>query len=80
MRGVRWRGVGVSPSFKDVWNDCISSIRLAPGWRATLYRDDDFTGDRLEITEDLPNLEQVMPRGCNKGFNDCTTSIRVFAP
>ena len=25
---------------RETWNDCVSSVRLAPGWRATLYRDD----------------------------------------
>lgn len=65
---------------RDVWNDCISSIRVAPGWRATLYRDDDFTGDRLEVSTDLPNLQLVMGRCDKDGFNDCTTSIRLFAP
>src|ERR1051325_7799958 len=28
---------GVSSSSYD-WNDCISSVRIAPGWRATIYR------------------------------------------
>lgn len=62
------------------WNDCISSIRLAPGWRATLYRDDDFDGDQLDLTADVPNL-QLTPGDCSHdGFNDCSTSIRVFGP
>lgn len=59
------------------WNDCISSIRVAPGWRATVYRDDDFHGDSLELTADAPNL-QLVPGDCpHDGFNDCITSIRV---
>lgn len=28
---------GVSSTSRD-WNDCISSVRVAPGWRATIYR------------------------------------------
>ena len=62
------------------WNDCISSIRVAPGWRATLYRDDDFHGDRLEVTADIPNLQLAMGRCAKGGFNDCVTSIRIFGP
>jgi hypothetical protein len=59
------------------WNDCVSSIRVAPGWRATIYRDDDFHGDSLELTADAPNL-QLVPGSCpHDGFNDCITSIRV---
>jgi hypothetical protein len=61
------------------WNDCISSIRVAPGWRATLYQDDGYRDDRLELSEDMPNLAET--RGCSsRGFNDCVTSIRVFGP
>src|SRR5829696_7991762 len=46
------------------WNDCMSSIRVAPGWRATLYRDDGFEGDRFEVSGDVPNLQQVTG-GCS---------------
>jgi hypothetical protein len=63
----------------EVWNDCISSIRVAPGWRAHLYEHDDFDGDYIEVTQDIANL-RVEGTGCSNGFNDCITSIRVFAP
>ena len=67
-------------STKNVWGDCISSIRVAPGWRATIYRDDGYDGDRLNVTQDLPNL-QLVPGDCSKGgFNDCVSSIRVIRP
>lgn len=60
------------------WSDCISSIRVAPGWRATLYRDDGFRGEQLTVTSDVPNLT-AMPGHCPRGgFNDCATAIRVF--
>ena len=62
------------------WSDCISSVRIAPGWRAVLYRDDGFKGDQLEITADVPNLTQSAGRCSKGGFNDCVTSIRVFRP
>ena len=63
----------------DFWNDCISSIRVAPGWRAHVYEHDDFDGDYIEVTGDVANLRFV-GTGCSDGFNDCITSIRVFAP
>ena len=60
------------------WNDCISSVRVAPGWRATLYRDDGYRDDALEITSDTPNLQLITQHDCPKdGLNDCVTSIRV---
>jgi hypothetical protein len=72
--------VSVGDDPEEVWNDCISSVRVAPGWRATLYRDDGFKGDQLQITEDTPNL-QLVPGDCSKGgFNDCVTAIRIFRP
>ena len=62
------------------WSDCISSVRVAPGGRAVLYRDDGFKGEQLEITADVPNLTQSVGRCSKGGFNDCVTSIRVFRP
>ena len=59
------------------WNDCISSIRVAPGWRAVVYRDDNFDGDSLVLTSDTPNLQLVPGRCDHDGMNDCITSIRV---
>jgi hypothetical protein len=61
----------------NVWDDCVSSIRVAPGWRAVLYQDDDFHGQQLTVTTDVENLT-FSPGRCDKGgFNDCTTSVRV---
>jgi len=60
-----------------VWNDCISSVRVAPGWVATLYRDDGYFDDSITLTEDVANL-QFAPHDCpHGGLNDCITSIRV---
>ena len=69
-----------SPTLIYNWEDCISSIRIAPGWRATLYRNRDYRGDSLEVTGDVPNL-QLVPGGCDHdGLNDCISSIKLFAP
>lgn len=64
------------------WNDCISSVRIAPGWRAILYRDDDFKGERLEVSQDIPNLQLAGSGTCKggRGFNDCITSMQLFRP
>jgi hypothetical protein len=62
------------------WNDCASSFRVAPGWRVQVYRDDDFRGQSLSASQDVPNL-QLVPGSCeHDGLNDCITSARVFRP
>ena len=66
-------------SFRTIvnWNDCISSVQVALGWRATLYRDTGYRDDRIEITADMPNL-QLAPHDCPKGgLNDCVSALRV---
>ena len=60
------------------WNDCVSSVRVAPGWRATLYRAPNYRDDALEIAEDMPNLQLVREHDCSRGgMNDCVSSVRV---
>ena len=59
------------------WNDCVSSVRVAPGWRATIYRDDGFRDDALDITADVPNLQLVAGDCPHDGLNDCVSSVRV---
>ena len=76
--GFEASGTGVDPV--DNWNDCISSVRVAPGWRVFLYRDDDFDGDQLQVVEDIRNLQFAAGRCDKGGFNDCTTSIRLLRP
>jgi len=68
---------GDDASSRD-WNDCVSSVRVAPGWRATLYRDPNYRDDALEITEDVANLQLVRQHDCDRGgLNDCVSSVRV---
>jgi hypothetical protein len=52
--------------------------RVAPGWWARLYRDDGFDGERMIVSQDIANLELVTGNCAKGGFNDCTTSIRLF--
>jgi hypothetical protein len=58
------------------WDDCISSVRVLPGWRATLYGDRDFRGATLELTEDAADLS-LRIGSCSGSYNDCISSIRV---
>lgn len=58
------------------WSECVSSVRVFPGWAATLYRDEDFKGRSVTVTSDTPNL-RTLPGPCDGSFNDCVASIRV---
>jgi hypothetical protein len=58
------------------WDECVSSVRVLPGWSATLYEDEDFEGRSITLTTDTPNLRDV-PGPCDESFNDCVRSIRV---
>lgn len=69
---------GPATTTRETWDECVSSVRIAPGWQATLYLDSGYDGDKLDVTADIPNL-QLSPGRCDHdGFNDCTSSIRVF--
>lgn len=59
------------------WNDCISSIKVAPGWRATIFVDTGFHDDWLELTADVPDLALVRGSCTHDTWNDCISSIRV---
>jgi hypothetical protein len=67
---------GDAESSRARWDDCVSSIRVMPGWRATLFRDRDFKGESVTITEDVIDLTRVNGP-CSGSFNDCVSSIRV---
>jgi len=58
------------------WSDCISSVKVLPGWTATLYRDPKFKGASVTVTSDTPNLRQLSGP-CDHTFNDCVSSIKV---
>jgi hypothetical protein len=58
------------------WSRCVSSVRVAPGWTATLYRDSEFRGRSVTLTSDAPNLKEL-PGPCEGTFNDCVMSMKV---
>ena len=62
------------------WNDCVSSVRVAPGWRAIAYRDTDYRGQSVELSADAPNLQLVAGSCSHEGLNDCITSIKIIPP
>lgn len=59
------------------WANCVSSVKVMPGWSATFYRKANYKGESFAVTADAPNLRDL--RGpCDKdSFNDCVSSIRV---
>ena len=59
------------------WNDCISSIKVAPGWRATVYVNPGFHEDWLELTADVPDFALVRGYCEHDTWNDCISAIRV---
>jgi hypothetical protein len=61
---------------RPTWSECVSSIRVLPGWSAILYRDDDFKGRSVTLTADAPNLNDLSGP-CDGSFNDCIRSLRV---
>lgn len=69
-------GYGYTTYYYD-WNDCISSVKVIPGWRATIYVDPGFDDDSLVLTADEPNLALVRGPCKNHTWNDCISSIRV---
>jgi hypothetical protein len=61
---------------QPTWGDCVSSVRVHPGWSATFYRDREFRGQSVTISADTPNLRTVSGP-CDGSFNDCVSSIRI---
>ena len=61
------------------WNDCVSSLRVAPGWRATVYEHPNYRGESYNITtRDSGNLKLVPGTCSGGGLNDCVSSVRVL--
>ena len=61
---------------EPTWSDCMSSVRVEPGWTVTLYEDKDFKGRSVMLTANAPNLREL-PGPCDGSFNDCVSSLRV---
>jgi len=63
---------------ESAFGDCMSSIRLAPGWGATLFVHDTYNGQSLVVTTDIIDLSKIDGPCSKGGFNDCISSIRVY--
>jgi Beta/Gamma crystallin len=59
------------------WDDCASSVRVAPGWRAIIYEDPEYTGKAFTVTSDINDLEHS-PDPTN--WDDKISSIRLLRP
>jgi hypothetical protein len=59
------------------WSDCISSVKVLPGWSATVYRDARYQGPSTTLASDTPNLRDLAGPCDRNSFNDCISSIRV---
>jgi hypothetical protein len=58
------------------WTNCISSVGVAAGWRAILFSDPGFAGERVELSDSIRDLRRL--RGpCQGTLNDCVSSIKV---
>ena len=68
---------GCTTSSTYNWEDCVSSIKLAPGWHARIYEDGNFQGKFVLVTADVPDLQLVTGPCKHDSFNDCVSSIRV---
>lgn len=55
-----------------VGNDTISSLRIAPGYQVTMYKNSNYGGSTLVLTSDIDNLK-------NYSFNDMISSIKIEA-
>lgn len=74
VEGPCAKGDGESTTLS--WDDCISSIRVMPGWGVTVYRDREFKGATIELTADSLDLSAITG-SCSGSYNDCISSLRV---
>lgn len=64
---------------QEFWTDCVSSIRVADGWRAVVYQHDTFRGDSLTVTSDIPDLSRIpLPSDSTWTWDEVISSIRVL--
>ena len=72
---VKFTGGDTQP----IWDDCVSSVRVAPGWEAHLFEHPNFGGWDQTVREDIPDLGEVLgPCHSPPNLDNCVSSIRVF--
>ena len=57
----------------------ISSIRLKEGFKAVLFTKDDFSGDSITITSDVPELSSLLMSDNVSDWDDKAVSIKIKA-
>ncbi len=55
------------------WNDRVSSVKVAAGYKVTLFQDINYGGKSLVLNGDTTNLVTL-------GFNDAASSFKLTAP
>ena len=55
------------------WNDRVSSVKVAAGYKVTLFQDINYAGKSLVLSGDTTNLVTL-------GFNDAASSFKLSAP
>ena len=55
------------------WNDRVSSVKVAAGFKVTLFQDINYAGKSLVLAGDTTNLVPL-------GFNDAASSFKLTAP
>ena len=68
-----------NPAAGRSWDECVSAISVAEGWRAVVFEDDNYSGRSRTFTANVANLRGEMggPDSCDGGWNDCISSLRV---
>jgi hypothetical protein len=59
-------------------NDTVASIKVYSGYKATVYVNDNYTGNSLEVTADLVNLDLVSGGGESR-WDDKISSVKVVS-
>jgi hypothetical protein len=59
------------------WNDTISSIKIPPGFKVTLWEDNDQRGNSIQFTNNVDCLLNYRYRGRGGNWNDQVTGLRV---
>jgi Beta/Gamma crystallin len=56
--------------FEFPFDNNVQSLTIAPGYKVTLFRDDNFKGQNITLTQSVPCLSAY-------GFNDDATSLII---
>lgn len=60
------------------FNDDVSSLRVAPGWKIEVFQNDNQTGASQTFTADTADLSASLTISCPGGtWSDCMSSVKV---